>query len=1213
MIGKTLGPYLITSALGSGGMGSVYAATVVGKASGGPVGTTVALKIVHPHLLERPSFFKRFVREAEIGKTVQHENVVRTHDADAVVHDGVCRHYLVMEYVEGQTVRELLTELDCVPEKLCRHIGSEVARGLAAIHAAGVVHRDLKPDNVLITPEHAIKVMDLGVARLADEIVRLSRSGEFVGSFLCAAPEQFSNHRAEVDHRVDLHALGLLLYELACGQHPFEHDDMRRVVHSVVEIAPRGVAEINPQLSPFFEEVVHRLLAKDPDDRFQTATELAEVLEQGESSAWWETRAAALQRATRQPLRRIRIPRETALYGREDDLANLNTLYDLAKSGDGRVLLIEGEAGIGKTRLVDEFVGRLRKAGEELNFLFGSYPPTGAAMTTGALSTAFREHLGPEGSAEKLGDRPLLVPAFDAVLRGDAVPRGAEPLTLDSLGASFVHVMQALAATRPVVLLVDDLHFAPDEARGLFAALALAVPDHRVLLIGTLRPGVPAEWMANISRLEQTSHVTLSRLGPKDLALLLEDSFHSKRLAEGLDHKIALMSDGNPFFVFEIIRGLREGQFIRQAADGSWDTARKIGHIQTPPSVLDLVNARVADLSEQERELLDVAACCGAEFDPRLIGDVLLMRPVPLLRMLARIERKHRLVRSAGVRFVFDHHQVQEALYSGLSELLRREYHAALAKAIEVREGAAERDPTQLAGALCANMCEHYFRGDRGEEALRYIEAALDHLKTSHLGAGVVTLVDRALETPGLVDGERRVDLLLRKASSLELDGRRDDERSALDAALPLAEDLGKPGPLARVLITLGGHLFQGARYDEARAALSRGIELAREAHDEFIETDAARHLGNVSLWEGRYADARKHFHHSLALAQRIGDRRAEASAIGCLGNTMRRVGRHEDARQVYERSLVLAREIGFLAGETSALGNLAPVCRRLGLYDEARKHFEDALRLSRVLGYRRGELSDTGNLGNLFFSLGQYDEARVHHERALVLARAMGDRRWEDIALHNLANALTQLGEVHRAHDLLERSRTLASEIGDRGGVDYGDWLLGDQAAWAGDFELAEQLLTRSAASFRAAGSLDELADVLVSLAALRNQMEQPAAAIGHLDESVEIVSKTDASCPAILARCHLAVLRGDDASGAVQALAEHGALLEHHRRREAHFLLWKATADPAHLLAANTLLEETLDANPATSHTAMRENVPLNRSITAAWDARSLTAAAD
>ncbi|MDM7917252.1 MAG: protein kinase, partial [Candidatus Eisenbacteria bacterium] len=464
MKGKQIGAYLLGSELGCGGMGRVYRAEVVGNVSGVAPGRTVALKIIHPHLLEQPGFFKRFLREAEIGRSVRHPNVVRCLDFDALIHEGRQLNFLVMEFVEGQTVRSLLAELERVPEDLCRHLGRDVAQGLAAIHAAGVVHRDLKPENVLITPEHAVKIMDLGVARVMEETLRLSQSGGFIGTVEYAAPEQFRTD-AEVDGRADLYALGVMLYELSTGRHPYREKDPYRVLKRVLEETPPKVGELNPQLSSFFEEVVATLLAKDREDRFASAQDLLKILVEGEKSAWWQARAQALRVETKRPLRRIRIPRETALYGREDELARLRQVYARVKDGHGQVLLVEGEAGIGKTRLLDEFVGELRAAGEDVNFLFGSYPPGGAATASGAWSTAYREHFGSEELEDRLQGylsiTPALIPAFAALLRGEPPPAGQPALAQESLQTVFVHATRALAAERPTIVLIEDLHFAP--------------------------------------------------------------------------------------------------------------------------------------------------------------------------------------------------------------------------------------------------------------------------------------------------------------------------------------------------------------------------------------------------------------------------------------------------------------------------------------------------------------------------------------------------------------------------------------------------------------------------------------------------------------------------------------------------------------------------------------------------------------------------------
>ena len=211
MIGQQLGAYTLQSELGSGGMGNVFLAD-------GPDGR-VAIKVVHPHLLETPGFFKRFMQEAELGKRVRHENVVRTFDVDALMLDGVSHHFMVMEYVQGKNLRDLLIELGTVPESLLREIALQTTAGLCAIHKQGIVHRDLKPENILITDEHEIRIMDLGVAKLQEATMAITKEGQFAGSLLYAAPEQFQRNE-EVGLAADLYSLGVLLYELATGETP---------------------------------------------------------------------------------------------------------------------------------------------------------------------------------------------------------------------------------------------------------------------------------------------------------------------------------------------------------------------------------------------------------------------------------------------------------------------------------------------------------------------------------------------------------------------------------------------------------------------------------------------------------------------------------------------------------------------------------------------------------------------------------------------------------------------------------------------------------------------------------------------------------------------------------------------------------------------------------------------------------------------------------
>ncbi len=251
-------------------MGTVFLATALsrGRDDEPPdAGVQVALKVLHPHVVSSPERFQRFRREAEIGMRIHHPSVVRTLDAAVRVLNGRMLHMLVMEFVDGRTLRSLLGQHGRFDEAECRRIGAQIAEALEAIHAEGVVHRDVKPANVIQTPDGDLKITDLGLARITDEVEKLSSTGVFVGSVLYGAPEQFRGPRSEVDHHADLYALGLLLYELATAKHPFSDEDFRVVMRRHLHDLPPAPSVHEPLLSPEFDAIVLSLLAKEQSDR----------------------------------------------------------------------------------------------------------------------------------------------------------------------------------------------------------------------------------------------------------------------------------------------------------------------------------------------------------------------------------------------------------------------------------------------------------------------------------------------------------------------------------------------------------------------------------------------------------------------------------------------------------------------------------------------------------------------------------------------------------------------------------------------------------------------------------------------------------------------------------------------------------------------------------------------------------------------------------
>jgi len=986
MIGTSVGPYRLLAELGAGGMGTVY----LGE-SGDEAGekTRVAVKVVHPHLIATPGFFKRFLREAEVGRKVTHENVVRTIDVDATMAGDRQVNYMVMEYVEGKSLRALLNELGTVPETLLREVALQTAAGLAAIHAADIVHRDLKPENVLITNDQRVRIMDLGVAKLQEASIAITKEGQFAGSVLYAAPEQFA--RGVVGPAADLYSLGVLLYELATGQNPFRDDDAAAVIQAHLTVDPPRACERNPDVSLFLSEVIATLIAKAPGDRFESARALHRLLEQGERSEWWMERAQRLH-AQRSHLPRIQVTRETALHAREDDLRTLREAWDAACKGRGSTLLFEGEAGIGKTRLVDEFVRSLE--GEDCHILYGSYPPSGGM---GGFSDAIIGKFGEAGLAQALRPyltvTPSLVPSYAALIKHEAMPTAAEPLHGEAMSAVTCHLMRALAEEKPTLWIIDDIHFAPTESRHLLLAMARAAGPCRALIVMTARPGVREDEIAHFTRLPNFRRAPLARLGAREVIELLRDAFKSGALAEKLGGKIAYKSDGVPFFVFEMIRALKEGRLIAEQPDGTYVQTQLITDIEVPSAVKDLIEARLRGLSREQRAILDVGAVQGISFEPTLVAAVIEEKKVRVLQEIAEIERRFGLVRGEATACRFDQNQVQEVLYQSLLPELRAEYHTLLADA-----RGEKGDPHFLA--------YHHLRGSRPEAAKPFLAPALERLRDAYRNEAWVDLADTALSVPGLVDEAEGCSLRIRKAQILEGLGRRSEADAMWQEVVPLARALGDRARLVEALLGLSWHQYHLGRYDEMRRFAEDALQIAREAGDDQLAALAEGRLGVAFQMLGFYdksAPLNKHANHR--------------------GLTLQYLGRYADARAEFDASIAAAREKRDRVSEGIGLVNLGRLQGAMGDLDRARTTLEQARAILRATGERRAEGYALHRLGVVAEHAGKPDEARHHYEDALALRR-------EIQYAGGIAETLVALGRLGRSRPELEEAHRFASEI---------------------------------------------------------------------------------------------------------------------------------------------------------------------------------------
>jgi serine/threonine protein kinase len=266
LVGHSLDKYQITDEIGRGGMGIVYRAYDV------DLQRYVALKVLLPHLVSDAPLLERFRREAVTVANLKHPNIVTLHD----VGSSAGYYYLVMELLQGHTLRQEIQNVGALPLPQVTHIVQQLASALDYAHQQDVIHRDVKASNVVLGDGQHATLTDFGLAKLRQQ-VSITQAGLTIGTLECMAPEQISEDT--IDHRADIYALGVITYEMLCGCLPYAGHTPHQLLQDILFTPPAPITQVNPNLPGEVEQVLARALAKRPDDRFYSAGEMAVALQ----------------------------------------------------------------------------------------------------------------------------------------------------------------------------------------------------------------------------------------------------------------------------------------------------------------------------------------------------------------------------------------------------------------------------------------------------------------------------------------------------------------------------------------------------------------------------------------------------------------------------------------------------------------------------------------------------------------------------------------------------------------------------------------------------------------------------------------------------------------------------------------------------------------------------------------------------------------------
>ena len=819
MVGRTLpGGYAVLELVGVGGMGRVY------RAEQTALGRTVAVKVIHPHLLGEENTSARFITEARASSLLNHPNSVSVIDFGRT-DDG--QLYLVMEFLRGKDLAKVAYEEGPLSFRRVVRILVQVLAALSEAHHLGIIHRDLKPENVILESSRSgsdfVKVVDFGLAKMRESTVR----GITNPGIVCGTPEYMSPEQGRgdpLDARSDVYAVGVVLFQLLTGQLPFEADSPTQVVIMHLTEPPPDPRKVAPErgIPEPIVRVCLTALEKDLHARYPSADAFAEALEDAlveieqpmslrtpttgavdrcaKCGAAWPTGqkfcgecGAAMGVATSEAVTRDIPLLPISFRAREAQMARLMALFEDKREQIASIAVL-AEAGMGKTRLADELIDRARKLGAHAVHV--GPDPYLADVPYYALRAAIRQ-LTESGAASLLDSPSIRSEARYGLMEifadeGDGTRPSLPVETRRFAVAEALRFAMYTASERRgrIVLVVDDLHRADRASREAFLAVAEEAPFASGLMVLLGEPSVSAgDWS---QRIETLSLDTFSQQSVADL-------FTRAQITVTADNRGFV-----PFYVDQLLR-------FQLERGGS-----------APTRVADLIADRVECLSPDARRVLHALCVAGDEFPVAQIG-MLVRDGTQVGEAMIDLERTG-MVRVESGRVWTCHPLFREVVLATIPHAARRELHTVMAELAETNGWPIE-----------VRAMHNYF-AERSFQALIQLErVAKRALSRQDINAAVtalhrgVTLARQELARGNLDDPERALFMFLRKmGDALAAGGKPEGAEGVLREALDLAAAVGDADDRAGVLVSLAEVAHDRERHTEAEAYLREARELAR-------------------------------------------------------------------------------------------------------------------------------------------------------------------------------------------------------------------------------------------------------------------------------------------------------------------------------------------------------------------------------------------------
>jgi tetratricopeptide (TPR) repeat protein len=1075
--------YTLQKRLGGGGMGEVWLANDM------LLNRPVALKYLKG--TQDPLYEALFLAEARTLASLNHPHITLIYDA--VLAEQRNGYYLVMEYVEGQSLDHLIANwAGPLPLEIILEVTIDVLQALQYAHSKGIVHRDIKPANVMMAKE-GVKLTDFGVAGLISLLVQGSEY--IVGTPAYMPPEQIEG-RGMIDGRADLYSLGVMLFELVSGGRlPFEYSQETAVFEAHLHEPPPALRDVAPHTLPALDYVITRLLAKEPAERYPSAATLLEVMKSIQARQKYSQDHLHWLEAEAKPF-----------VGREDEIERLETVWLEARElARPQLLVVKGPAGIGKSRLIVEFLGQA-VIDQGFVVIAGKCAESGVPYSPYAeiLATALNKRLAKSVTGEQInrlidqipGLARLLNIPYDFPATETPAPASLSPSgdglwqvltrrtteTLPSLPIRnqwqfFGTVLTILAELGPAVLFLEDAAALDEASLALTRFLIRQEQLPLLLLVACRETDQPISWLNSFS----TAEITLLTVPPLSDSALKEFATQvlGGTVAEAVVNVLAERSHSYPLQLEELVRQLVETQEIYQE-EGEWRYASKKLEAPAdaflPKAVFNAFTRQIESLSESHRAALAWAALLepGTAFNFELWVALLGGEAQVAAAQAALAEAiKKRLLRQVGDnRYTFRSPDVEKALAANIPEFRRRELHRQIAEIMRQQQV----DPLLIG--------HHYEQAGLTAEAAHYLEMAGATAMAANAVEMAIDYFSRAAALMESGSAYQALGQLYRRA------GKRTDSVQAFQRALELVEPGEEVTEKARIL---NGLSFTFWLYDYYKEAYQHAASVLKLPQLPEVERATAQaHLSVILRLLGRLSDAASWGQKAVQTALKSSDEAILAEAYYRLGLVYASQGKLADALIVFQRSLELRQKLHDAVGEANCLKELGQVAVERGDFEQGTSFLKMAQQLFEQAHQQGGLVAVYTYQGRAALYQARPEETLALMNKALPSAMELGERSVHLLSGIYLliAQASLAVGKLNRAKAAADNGLKLVEAVGNREYIAQGQAILAQIHTAQNEPAAAESLYQKALALFAEVGSQSGLLRTQLNYAQfLKNQ----------------------------------------------------------------------------------------------------------------------------